>query len=39
MPGAGASRTIMIIVAVVVIAALLFGTMATAMVPAMGPSS
>ena len=33
MPGAGAARTIMIIVAVVVIAALLFGTMATAMIP------
>jgi hypothetical protein len=32
MPGAGAARTIMIIVAVVVVAALIFGTMATAMV-------
>ncbi len=33
MPGAGAARKIMIVVAVVVIAALLFGTMATAMIP------
>jgi len=34
MPGAGAARKVMIVVAVVVIAALLFGTMATAMIPA-----
>ena len=33
MPGAGAARTVMIIVAVLVVAALLFGMMATAMVP------
>ena len=36
MPGAGAARKIMIIVAIVVVAALVFGTMATAMV---GPAT
>jgi hypothetical protein len=33
MPGAGASKTVMIIVAVVVVAALVFGMMASALMP------
>jgi hypothetical protein len=39
MPGAGAARTIMIIVAVLVIAALVFGMMATAMIPSTAPAT